>query len=83
MSPSWYGPGEARAPTWNLSAAHCYGVPQMLGQEENLAVLARLVAPFERQVGQPMRPDLEWGRPVAQGTLASGYRSRAWSARSR
>jgi len=28
VSPSWYAPGAIRAPTWNFSAAHCYGVPQ-------------------------------------------------------
>jgi transcriptional regulator len=69
ISPSWYAPGEIRAPTWNFSAAHCYGVPQILDREENLAVLARLVAHFERQVEEPMLLDLDWGRPVAQGTV--------------
>jgi transcriptional regulator len=69
VSPSWYAPGEVRAPTWNFSAVHCYGVPQILGEEENLAVLARLVAHFERHVEQPMLLDREWGRPVAQGTV--------------
>jgi len=69
ISPSWYAPGEVRAPTWNFSAAHCYGVPQVLDDEENLAVLARLVAHFERHVDQPMLLDPEWGRPVALGTV--------------
>jgi len=69
ISPSWYAPGATRAPTWNFSAAHCYGVPQILDQEENLAVLARLVAHFERQVEEPMLLDREWGRPVALGTV--------------
>lgn len=69
VSPSWYAPGTTRAPTWNFSAAHCYGVPQILDEEENLAVLARLVAHFERQVEEPMLLDLDWGRPVAQGTV--------------
>jgi len=69
ISPSWYAPGATRAPTWNFSAAHCYGVPQVLEEEENLAVLGRLVAHFERHVEQPMFLDADWGRPVAQGTL--------------
>jgi transcriptional regulator len=69
ISPSWYGPGATRAPTWNFSAAHCYGVPQILDPEENLEVLARLVENFERQVEEPMRLDLDWGRPVALGTV--------------
>ncbi len=69
ISPSWYAPGATRAPTWNFTAAHCYGVPEVLGAEDTLAVLARLVAHFERHVEQPMLLDLEWGRPVAQGTV--------------
>jgi transcriptional regulator len=69
ISPSWYAPGAIRAPTWNFSAAHCYGIPQILEPEENLEVLGRLVANFERHVDQPMYLDPEWGRPVAQGTV--------------
>jgi len=69
ISPSWYAPGAIRAPTWNFSAAHCYGVPQILDGEENLAVLGRLVANFERHVEEPMFLDPDWGRPVAQGTV--------------
>ena len=69
ISPSWYAPGATRAPTWNFSAAHCYGVPQILEPEENLEVLARLVANFERHVEEPMFLDPEWGRPVSQGTV--------------
>jgi transcriptional regulator len=69
ISPSWYAPEATRAPTWNFSAAHCYGVPQLLSEEENLAVLARLVAHFERHVEKPMLLDTEWGRPVARGTV--------------
>jgi transcriptional regulator len=69
ISPSWYAPGAIRAPTWNFSAAHCYGVPQILDSEENLTVLARLVENFERQVEEPMLLDLQWGRPVALGTV--------------
>jgi transcriptional regulator len=69
VSPSWYAPGAIRAPTWNFSAAHCYGVPQLLEAEENLSVLARLVEHFERHVEEPMLLDLDWGRPVARGTL--------------
>jgi transcriptional regulator len=69
ISPSWYAPGAVRAPTWNFSTAHCYGVPQILGEEENLAVLARLVAHFEQHVEKPMLLDPDWGRPVARGTV--------------
>lgn len=69
ISPSWYAPGAIKAPTWNFSAAHCYGVPQVLGEEENLAVLARLVERFERHVDDPVLLDPEWARPLAQGTV--------------
>ena len=69
VSPSWYAPGAIRAPTWNFSVAHCYGVPQILDEEENLAVLARLVAHFESHVEEPMLLDMDWGRPLAQGTV--------------
>jgi transcriptional regulator len=69
VSPSWYAPGATRAPTWNFSAAHCYGVPQILDEEETLAVLARLVAHFEQHVEAPMLLDPDWGRPVARGTV--------------
>jgi transcriptional regulator len=69
VSPSWYAPGAIRAPTWNFSAAHCYGVPQVLDPEENLSVLARLVANFERHIEEPMLLDPDWGRPLAQGTV--------------
>jgi len=70
ISPSWYAADQAmRVPTWNFSVAHCYGVPQILGEEENLGVLGRLVEHFERHVEEPIRLDPEWGRPVARGTV--------------
>jgi transcriptional regulator len=69
ISPSWYAPGAIRAPTWNFSAAHCYGTPEILDEEENLVVLGRLVAHFEHRVEEPMLLDPEWGRPVARGTM--------------
>ena len=37
ISPSWYAPGAVRAPTWNFSVAHCYGVPEILDPDENVA----------------------------------------------
>jgi transcriptional regulator len=69
ISPSWYAPGATRAPTWNFTAAHCYGVPQILDEESNLHTLARLVQHFERHVKDPMLLDLEWAAPVAKGTV--------------
>jgi transcriptional regulator len=69
VSPSWYGPEGTRAPTWNFSVAHCHGVPEVLGEEENLATLTRLVDHFERQVETPLQLDQEWGRQIAKGTV--------------
>ncbi len=69
ISPSWYAPGAIRAPTWNFSVAHCYGVPQLLDERENLRVLGRLVEHFERHVEQPMLLDPEWGSGLAKGTV--------------
>ncbi len=69
ISPSWYLPGTTPAPTWNFSVAHCYGVPQILSAEENLAVLTRLVERFERHVTDPQYLDQEWGAQLARGTV--------------
>ncbi len=69
VSPSWYVPGTSVAPTWNFSAVHCWGTPQVLDAEENLAVLARLTAHFEQHVDEPMWLDLEQAAPLARGTV--------------
>jgi transcriptional regulator len=69
VSPSWYGPDATRAPTWNFSVAHCHGVPELLGAEENLATLTRLVERFERAVEEPLYLDQEWGAQIAKGTV--------------
>lgn len=69
VSPSWYVPGSSRAPTWNFSAVHCWGTPQILSDEENLDVLTRLTAHFEQHVEEPMWLDREWATPIARGTV--------------
>jgi transcriptional regulator len=69
VSPSWYAPGAIRAPTWNFSVAHCYGTPEILDEEENLAVLSRLVEHFERHVEKPMLLEPDWAQPLARGTI--------------
>ncbi|MFZ0089326.1 MAG: FMN-binding negative transcriptional regulator [Solirubrobacteraceae bacterium] len=69
VSPSWYAPGATRVPTWNFTAAHCYGVPELLDADENLRVLGRLVEHFERNVDEPMWLDPEWGAQLAKGTV--------------
>ena len=65
ISSSWYAAGATRAPTWNFTTAHCYGVPQVLDEKTNLRTLARLVQHFERHISEPMLLDPEWAAPVA------------------
>jgi transcriptional regulator len=69
VSPSWYAADALPVPTWNFTVAHCYGEPQVLGEEENLAVLTRLVERFERVVSEPRSLDPESAAPVARGTV--------------
>jgi transcriptional regulator len=68
VSPSWYSAEATRVPTWNFSVAHLWGVPQILEQDENLAVLERLVDHFERHVDRPVALDAQSKRLVS-GTV--------------
>ncbi len=52
VSPSWYGTSPA-VPTWNFVVAHLHGTPELLGDDENLAVLDRLVTHFEAPLPNP------------------------------
>lgn len=69
VSPSWYEPGTSIAPTWNFTAVHCWGAPEVLDAEENLAVLTRLTAHFEQHVDAPMWLDPVAAAPLARGTV--------------
>jgi len=69
ISPSWYSPEERKVPTWNFTVAHLHGTPQLLDEEENLAVLTRLVDHFERHVPEPAYLDRDYAIPIAKGTL--------------
>jgi transcriptional regulator len=69
VSPSWYAPQERKVPTWNFTVAHLHGTPQILDEEENLAVLTRLVEHFERQVPDPAYLEREYAIPIAKGTV--------------
>jgi len=69
VSPGWYLPEERLVPTWNFTVAHCYGVPELLSEEENLRVLGRLVERFERELPAPALLDPEYGAPIARGTV--------------
>lgn len=76
VSPGWYGDVPA-VPTWNYTAVHLAGVPEILTAEENLLVLDQLVAHFESRMPEPRRM---WERPndpayverLASGTV--GFR---------
>lgn len=60
VSPSWYDSETKAVPTWNYTAVHLSGVPEILSDEENLGVLDRLVERFEGQLADPR---LMWQRP--------------------
>jgi transcriptional regulator len=72
VSPSWYVAGVAPIPTWNFSVAHCYGIPEILDERENLRVLARLMDHFERQVDEPAVLEKQEAARIAKGTV--GFR---------
>ncbi|HET9198512.1 MAG TPA: FMN-binding negative transcriptional regulator [Solirubrobacterales bacterium] len=69
ISPGWYSTAESKVPTWNFTVAHLHGTPQRLGEEENLEVLTRLVAHFERRRDRPAYLDREEATPIARGTV--------------
>ncbi len=78
VSPSWYGISPA-VPTWNFATVHAYGTPELLSDEENLAVLERLVDHFESPLPNPfrMRSTLEneaYAERIVHGTV--GFRLR-------
>jgi transcriptional regulator len=69
ISPSWYSPQERQVPTWNFTVAHLHGTPQILGEEENLRILTRLVDHFERRLEDPATLEPEYAAPIAKGTV--------------
>lgn len=80
ISPGWYGSTAAPSvPTWNFTVAHVYGVPELMTNEENLAVLDQLVAYFESELPEPFRLDgtpevAEYAARIVKGTV--GFRMR-------
>ncbi len=69
ISPSWYSEQERKVPTWNFTVAHLHGTPQILDEQENLEVLTRLVAHFERRLDEPAYLERENAIPIAKGTV--------------
>ncbi len=70
ISPGWYEGGDF-VPTWNHVTAHLYGTPELLSEEENFAILDRLVDHFEDRMPQPVALDIDEraARRIAKGTV--------------
>ena len=70
ISPAWYAEGDF-IPTWNHVTAHLYGVPEILSDDENFAVLGKLVDHFEGRMPHPVSldQDEEYARRIAKGTV--------------
>ncbi|WP_349864647.1 FMN-binding negative transcriptional regulator [Leifsonia sp. WHRI 6310E] len=70
ISSSWYPPGQF-VPTWNHVTAHLTCEPEVLSDDENFAVLERLVATFEDQPSAqgPLAAYGAAARSVARGTV--------------
>jgi transcriptional regulator len=78
ISPSWYGVDRA-VPTWNFATVHAYGVPEILSDAQNLAVLERLVDHFEDPLPNPYRmritaENAAYAERIVHGTV--GFRMR-------
>ena len=71
ISPAWYEAAPF-VPTWNFTAAHVYGVPEILAGAEGFAVLERTVEHFEAARESPWRLEgdsLPYARRIAPGTV--------------
>lgn len=84
VSPSWYAPGDL-IPTWNHVTAHLYGVPEILDDDENYAVLSRLTEHFEQHQphGRSLSADEAGTRRAAKGTVGLRMRVTRFDARAK
>lgn len=84
VSPSLYAPGEL-VPTWNHVTAHLYGTPEILSEEENYAMLARLTDHFESGTphGRSLSEDEAGTRRAAKGTVGLRMRVDRFDARAK
>ncbi|MGO4105647.1 FMN-binding negative transcriptional regulator [Leifsonia sp. YAF41] len=78
ISPGWYDAKPA-VPTWNFVTAHLYGTPELLSNDDNLAVLDKLVDHFEDRMDEPRRmngtlENAEYAARIVSGTV--GFRMR-------
>lgn len=84
VSPSLYAPGEL-VPTWNHVTAHLYGIPEILSEEENYAMLAQLTDHFEsgNRHGRSLSDDEAGTRRAAKGTVGLRLRVERFDARAK
>ncbi|WP_237565478.1 FMN-binding negative transcriptional regulator [Ornithinimicrobium cavernae] len=84
VSASWYEPGDLVS-TWNHVTAHLYGVPEILSEEENYAVLSRLTDHFEQGYphGRSLSEDEAGTRRAAKGTVGLRLRVTRFDARAK
>jgi transcriptional regulator len=84
ISPNWYAEGDF-VPTWNHVTAHLYGVPEILSDDENFAILGRLVDHFEKRMPTPVSLDIdeEKARRIARGTVGLRIRVTRFDARAK
>lgn len=84
VSPSLYAPGDL-VPTWNHVTAHLYGTPEILGEEENYAMLTQLTDHFEngREHGRHLSEDAPGTRRAAKGTVGLRMRVTRFDARAK
>lgn len=76
ISPSWYGEGP-HVGTWNFTAAHVYGVPELLEGDEAFRVLELTQRRFEERVEEPIYVEdvADYARKIAKATVPFRLRS--------
>jgi transcriptional regulator len=85
ISPAWYGEGPS-PPTWNFTAVHVRGIPEVLEGGEAFSVLERTVEHFEAARDDPwvLRGDaLAYARRLAHETAPFRVRSAAIQAKAK
>lgn len=84
VSASWYPPGDLVS-TWNHVTAHLYGVPEVLSEEENYAMLSRLTDHFEQRYpnGRSLAEDEAGTRREAKGAVSLRMRVTRFDARAK
>jgi transcriptional regulator len=85
ISPAWYGEGPS-PPTWNFTAVHVRGIPEVLEGGEAFSVLERTVEHFEAARDDPweLRGDaLAYARRLAHETVPFRVRSAAIQAKAK